>query len=169
MSLSDFIAVMRDGKIVQFGPTKEIYRRPRDLYVATFVGKPKMSLVDGELARRGRRRVRLAGPPRGARAPGAIGLREGTFTRVALGVRAEDVRVMPTAARPTRRARSRPRCSCWSRSGPTRSWSSRPATPRSSRASRPMRACSLGQNVTAELTPGRIHLFEREQGERIVE
>src|SRR6476620_800827 len=50
MSLSDFIAVMRDGKIVQFGPTKEIYRKPRDLYVATFVGKPKMSLVDGELS-----------------------------------------------------------------------------------------------------------------------
>ena len=27
---------------------------------------------------------------------------------------------------------------------------------------------TLGQNVTVELTPGRIHLFEREQGERIV-
>jgi ABC-type sugar transport system ATPase subunit len=27
----------------------------------------------------------------------------------------------------------------------------------------------LGQNVTAELLPGRIHLFEREHGERIVE
>jgi len=51
MSLSDLIAVMRDGKVVQLGSTREIYRNPCDLYVATFVGKPKMSLVDGALER----------------------------------------------------------------------------------------------------------------------
>src|SRR5688572_24382514 len=51
MTLSDLIAVMRDGKVVQLGTTREIYRKPRDLYVATFVGKPKMSLVDGALER----------------------------------------------------------------------------------------------------------------------
>ena len=51
MSLSDLIAVMRDGKVVQLGTAREVYRNPRDLYVATFVGKPKMSLVDGALER----------------------------------------------------------------------------------------------------------------------
>src|SRR3954464_63668 len=49
MTLSDLIAVMRDGKIVQFGPQAEIYGKPRNEYVATFVGKPKMSLVEGML------------------------------------------------------------------------------------------------------------------------
>src|SRR6188508_2334254 len=49
MSLSDFIAVMRDGKIVQFGSQAEIYGRPKHLYVATFVGKPRMGLLDGSL------------------------------------------------------------------------------------------------------------------------
>src|SRR4051794_23508239 len=94
MSLSDFIAVMRDGKIVQFGPTKDIYRKPRDLYVATFVGKPKMSLVDGALSQSDGM-VSFVSPDLKLQlgAPGTIGLRDGDFERVALGVRAEDVRV----------------------------------------------------------------------------
>jgi ABC-type sugar transport system ATPase subunit len=134
MSLSDSIAVMRDGKIVQFGPTKDIYRAPRDLYVATFVGKPKMSLVDGEL-RRADGSVAFVSPDlRVELGPaGGIGLRDGDWPRVALGVRAEDVRVRPADTR----AASAPPSSCWSRSAPTRSWNSRPATQPSSPASPP--------------------------------
>ena len=105
MTLSDLIAVMRDGKIVQFGPTKEIYRRPRDLYVATFVGKPKMSLVDGSprVGRWAGRRssspdVRIdAGrrPIRSARSPGpSSGSRWGSAPRTCGSPR--------TARRPTR-------------------------------------------------------------------
>jgi multiple sugar transport system ATP-binding protein len=49
MMLSDFIAVMRDGNVVQYGPAQEIYRRPQHLYVATFIGKPAMSILSGQL------------------------------------------------------------------------------------------------------------------------
>jgi multiple sugar transport system ATP-binding protein len=49
MVLSDLIAVMRDGKIVQYASQQEIYSKPANLYVATFVGKPKMSLIEGRL------------------------------------------------------------------------------------------------------------------------
>jgi ABC-type sugar transport system ATPase subunit len=49
MMLSDYIAVMRDGQIVQYGPADEIYRRPQHIYVATFIGKPRMSTVEGRL------------------------------------------------------------------------------------------------------------------------
>jgi len=49
LSLSDLLAVMRSGELVQYGTTDDIYRRPRDLYVASFVGKPKMSLIEGTL------------------------------------------------------------------------------------------------------------------------
>ena len=54
MTLSDLICVMRDGKIVQSGSPTEIYGKPRNLYVAEFVGKPRMSLLDGSLQRRAR-------------------------------------------------------------------------------------------------------------------
>lgn len=49
LTLSDLLAVMRSGELVQYGTTDDIYLRPRDLYVATFVGKPKMSLIEGTL------------------------------------------------------------------------------------------------------------------------
>jgi multiple sugar transport system ATP-binding protein len=49
MTLSDVICVMRDGKIVQSGTQQEIYGKPRNLYVAGFVGKPKMSLLRGSI------------------------------------------------------------------------------------------------------------------------
>jgi multiple sugar transport system ATP-binding protein len=49
MMLSDYIAVMRDGEVVQYGPAEEIYRRPQHHYVATFIGKPRMGIISGHL------------------------------------------------------------------------------------------------------------------------
>src|SRR5438132_3224554 len=39
MSLSDRIAVMRDGQVEQIGAPEEIYARPATLFVADFVGR----------------------------------------------------------------------------------------------------------------------------------
>lgn len=39
LSMSDVIAVMRDGKIVQEGSPTELYRQPLDRYVAGFIGQ----------------------------------------------------------------------------------------------------------------------------------
>ncbi|MDZ4269560.1 MAG: ABC transporter ATP-binding protein [Mycobacterium sp.] len=50
MTLSDRIVVMRDGRIVQAGPPDQVYRYPADTFVATFVGSPKMNLVDGTVS-----------------------------------------------------------------------------------------------------------------------
>ncbi|MGH1563935.1 ABC transporter ATP-binding protein [Mumia sp. DW29H23] len=38
LTLSDRIAVFRDGRIVQLGTPREVYEEPRDPYVASFVG-----------------------------------------------------------------------------------------------------------------------------------
>lgn len=51
MILSDYIAVMRDGLVVQFGTADSIYRKPCNIYVACFIGKPQMSLVYGLFSR----------------------------------------------------------------------------------------------------------------------
>src|SRR5437762_4267738 len=58
MSLSDDLIVMRAGRILQNGTPLEVYRRPADSFVATFVGSPRMTLWRGrrnatELACRG--------------------------------------------------------------------------------------------------------------------
>jgi multiple sugar transport system ATP-binding protein len=49
MMLSDYIAVMKDGDVVQYGTAQEIYRQPQHLYVATFIGKPSMGILTGTL------------------------------------------------------------------------------------------------------------------------
>ncbi|MGD6730478.1 MAG: ABC transporter ATP-binding protein [Pleomorphochaeta sp.] len=39
MAVSDRIAVMKDGIIQQIGSPKELYQRPKNVFVATFIGK----------------------------------------------------------------------------------------------------------------------------------
>jgi multiple sugar transport system ATP-binding protein len=46
MTLGHRIAIMRGGSIVQAGPPLELYRRPVNTFVATFLGSPPMNLVD---------------------------------------------------------------------------------------------------------------------------
>jgi len=54
MTLGDRVAVMRAGVIQQVGTPEELYERPRNLFVAGFIGSPAMNflpatLEDGQL------------------------------------------------------------------------------------------------------------------------
>jgi spermidine/putrescine transport system ATP-binding protein len=46
LTMSDRLAVMRDGKIVQVGPPTEVYEQPADTYVADFLGVSNLMPVD---------------------------------------------------------------------------------------------------------------------------
>jgi multiple sugar transport system ATP-binding protein len=167
MTLSDLIAVMRDGHLVQFGTQHEVYRRPANTYVATFVGKPKMSLVEGELEHHdGSVEFVGQGIRIGLGAPAAIGLAGGARSGVALGVRAEDVRIQLNGAAATSRTFN-------ATVGIMEPIGSDtfvelgvgPATIVARAA--PDIDVSLGQEVRADVAPGRIHLFDLESGQRI--
>ncbi len=45
MTMGDRIAVMSQGVLQQVGPPQELYRDPRNLFVAGFIGSPAMNLV----------------------------------------------------------------------------------------------------------------------------
>ena len=83
MSLSDRLAVMSEGRIRQFGTPEEIYRRPCDRFVASFVGdanvlRGRLDGLDGAHAvvAVGAARVKVpASPLRGVR-PSAPVLRK---------------------------------------------------------------------------------------------
>jgi multiple sugar transport system ATP-binding protein len=49
MTLATRMAVMRGGVIQQFGTPAEVYARPDNLFVATFLGTPAMNLLKGTL------------------------------------------------------------------------------------------------------------------------
>jgi len=48
MGLGDRIAVLNQGKVCQIGTPEEIYRRPANTFVATFIGSPPMNLIEDE-------------------------------------------------------------------------------------------------------------------------
>ncbi len=50
MTLAERIAVLRDGRLEQVGTPKELYEKPNSLFVATFIGSPKMNLLGGDFA-----------------------------------------------------------------------------------------------------------------------
>ncbi len=45
MTLADKIVVLEFGKIAQVGTPRELYERPANLFVAQFIGSPKMNVV----------------------------------------------------------------------------------------------------------------------------
>ncbi|MFD2741124.1 ABC transporter ATP-binding protein [Sulfitobacter aestuarii] len=52
MTMADKIVVLRAGHIEQVGSPLELYRTPRNTFVAGFIGSPKMNLIEGEEADR---------------------------------------------------------------------------------------------------------------------
>ena len=49
LSLSDRIAVMREGRVEQFGTPEEVYARPLSKYVARFIGSPPLEFLSGRV------------------------------------------------------------------------------------------------------------------------
>jgi multiple sugar transport system ATP-binding protein len=52
MTLADRICVLRDGKVEQVGTPAELYEKPNSLFVAGFIGSPKMNFLNGQMADR---------------------------------------------------------------------------------------------------------------------
>jgi len=85
MTLADKIVVMNAGRIEQVGSPRELYETPANTFVATFIGSPRMTLVDVE-----RRGDTLAmNGEGGSVTPGALP----EETRLKLGLRSDAVRL----------------------------------------------------------------------------
>ena len=51
MTLGDRIVIMKDGEIQQVGTPQEVFDHPANLFVAGFIGMPRMNTFDAELQR----------------------------------------------------------------------------------------------------------------------
>jgi len=52
MTMADKIVVLHAGVIEQVGSPLELYRNPKNQFVAGFIGSPKMNFISGEVAQR---------------------------------------------------------------------------------------------------------------------
>ncbi len=52
MTMADKIVVLRAGNVEQVGAPLDLYREPRNTFVAGFIGSPKMNLIEGPTAQK---------------------------------------------------------------------------------------------------------------------
>ncbi len=83
MTLADRVVVMNQGALQQVGTPIEIYERPANVFVASFIGSPAMNLIDGHIES-----GTFTAP--GLRIPGLPPHPAGPVT---LGFRAEDAQI----------------------------------------------------------------------------
>jgi iron(III) transport system ATP-binding protein len=94
LAISDHIAVMEQGSVVQFGTPREVYERPATEFVATFLGTVNLvpATVLGLRDDAGRELLELAGGARAfVAAPNGRALDKGARTQ--LGLRSELMRL----------------------------------------------------------------------------
>ncbi|OHD05806.1 ABC transporter ATP-binding protein [Sphingopyxis sp. RIFCSPHIGHO2_12_FULL_65_19] len=89
MTLADRIIVLRDGQVEQVGTPRDLYARPANIFVAQFLGTPRMNVVP----------VTVSGATQAALADGrviALPARAAPLapgTRLSVGVRPEDIAI----------------------------------------------------------------------------
>ncbi|NLY34843.1 MAG: ABC transporter ATP-binding protein [Alcaligenaceae bacterium] len=54
MTLSDRVAVMMDGEIVQAGTPRELFEQPTDIRIAQFIGSPEINILSAQTDKEGK-------------------------------------------------------------------------------------------------------------------
>lgn len=152
MTLADRVVVMSKGLVQQVGTPMEIYDRPANTFVASFIGSPAMNLVHGEVNEGTftAENIRIEGLPHAAR--GAV----------TLGFRAEDASLGSEGGQIAASIYSVELLG--------------EATMISMRVSGELVSIKVGKDTRAEIgdvarvniAPGACHLFDRASGQRLI-
>ena len=99
--MADRIAVLNKGRLQQVGTPRQVYDHPVNLFVAGFVGSPRMNLLEGALTVDGQSRLHAPDHSWSFPLPDRLrdAIRRAGREKATLGVRAEDL-ALETEARP---------------------------------------------------------------------
>jgi ABC-type sugar transport system ATPase subunit len=89
MTLADKIVVLNAGNVEQVGAPLELYHRPRNLFVAGFIGSPQMNFIDAEVAASDPTGVKVVLPGGGSVVARVAGNGVAKGDKVKLGIRPE--------------------------------------------------------------------------------
>jgi multiple sugar transport system ATP-binding protein len=93
MTMADTIVVLRAGRVEQVGPPLTLYNRPANMFVAGFIGSPRMNLLEGRVHRSDAAGVVVELPGHGLFATSAQGAGQRAGDKVTLGIRPEHIRL----------------------------------------------------------------------------
>ena len=91
MTMADTIVVLRAGRVEQVGPPLELYNHPTNVFVAGFIGSPRMNLLEGRVHQADASGVAVDLPGHGVFATSARGARLRAGDKVTLGIRPEHI------------------------------------------------------------------------------
>jgi multiple sugar transport system ATP-binding protein len=98
MTLGTRIAVMKDGVLQQVGTPEEVYFRPANTFVATFIGTPPMNLLQAQVIEHdGKPALRLGGNTIAVLEAQARALTPWVGKSVLMGIRPQDIHTDRTA------------------------------------------------------------------------
>jgi multiple sugar transport system ATP-binding protein len=90
MTMADKIVVMDSGTVAQIGPPLELYDKPANLFVASFIGSPSMNLIEGVI-KAGSKKTQLINPEITFDLPAHKALKDGM--KITAGIRPEFIKV----------------------------------------------------------------------------
>lgn len=151
MTLADRVVVMNKGKVQQVGTPVDIYDKPQNTFVASFIGSPAMNLIEGEIKDG-------IFTTDGVKISGLTKKRNGKIT---LGYRAEDASISDTEG-----SVNAPVYSMELLGDATMVTVRINGVLLSVKAGKEYRA-TIGEEVHYAITPEICHLFDNETGERI--
>jgi multiple sugar transport system ATP-binding protein len=100
MTLGDRIVIMKDGVVNQIGSPLEVYDRPINRFVASFIGSPEMNFIDGNVVRENERLRFVSDDGCVTQDLGPKQLIRNADNGVVLGIRPEHIRLVPETEGP---------------------------------------------------------------------
>ena len=157
MTLADRVVVLNEGRVEQIGTPIELYQRPRNLFVAGFIGSPAMNFLHGISVSDGAsKKVALKGHDHTIPVIDDVP----DQTPVIVGIRPEKLTLTENSGLPAIIEHIEP-------TGPQTQLTVRSLGTTATLVLNGYAEVSGGQQVFLGVTPGEIHLFDASTGDRL--
>jgi ABC-type sugar transport system ATPase subunit len=163
MTLGDRIVIMKDGVVNQIGSPLEVYDRPINRFVASFIGSPEMNFIDGTVVRENERLRFVSDDGCVTQDLGPKQLIRNADNGVVLGIRPEHIRLGPQKEGP-----GYVQIEVVEHLGFQTMIMGRTGCVQITALVDRMESLKSGVSVGIDIDPGMIHLFDRQSGISLV-